>query len=83
MTRETMMIDRRTGDSHRNGNAFAGFELIDGHAKSGASFLVGNPETGDLATAYWHHDLWALYCGPKYDTVEQLDFEPTHYRPRT
>lgn len=52
---------------------------IDQRAWSGASFLVGNPETGDFASAYWAGDMWALYCGPDFDTVQQLDFEPTHY----
>lgn len=61
---------------------FANFVLLDGRARSGASFLVGNPETGDLADAWWTGDLWALYCGADYDTVQQLDFEPTHYRIR-
>lgn len=60
----------------------AGFVPIDATAKSGASFLVRNPETGDYASAYWTSEMWSLYCGPDYDTVVQLDFEPTHYRPR-
>jgi hypothetical protein len=55
--------------------------LIDDTAKCGASFVVSNPDTGDTAAAYWHHDMWALYL-PFSDATIQLEFEPTHYRPR-
>ena len=53
---------------------------IDAHAKSGASFFVADRD-GNIGQAWWTGDMWALYCGPDYDTVQQLDFEPTHYRP--
>jgi hypothetical protein len=56
------------------------FFPIDDRAKSGISIVVSNPATGDYASAYWTGEMWALYCGPDYDTVVQLDFEPTHYR---
>jgi hypothetical protein len=57
-----------------------GFAPIDARAKNGAAFVVAHHRTGDFAHAWWTGDMWALYCGPDYDTVEQLDFEPTCYR---
>lgn len=59
---------------------YEGFEPINERAKNGASFVVANKRTGDFAKAFWAGDMWALYCGPDYETVEQLSFEPTHFR---
>lgn len=57
------------------------FKPLDATAKRGQAVLVRNEETGDYAKAYWHHDMWALYAGPDYDTIEQLSFEPLEYVP--
>lgn len=55
------------------------YKPIDDDAKRGQTVLVRNEATGDYAKAYWATDMWALYCGPDYETVEQLNFEPTEY----
>ena len=57
-----------------------GYIPLDDAARSGQIIVVSNPETGDLAQAFWTGEMWAY--GPATPTVEQLHFEPTHYRPR-
>ena len=61
-------------------DVWADFKPIDRGSKSGMSIIAGNPETGDQARAYWHFDMWAYYLGPDSDLIQQIDFEPTHYR---
>jgi hypothetical protein len=59
--------------------AFNGFVEIDDGARDGQPHLVGEPASGEVAAAYWTGSMWA-YDIPT--MVQQLDFEPTHYRPR-
>lgn len=58
-------------------NLFPDYITLDERAKDGEVRLVSNPESGDIAAAYWTGSMWA-YDQPT--MVEQLDFEPTHYR---
>jgi hypothetical protein len=72
------MIDKRTGEPYES-DPWTDFIPLDESAKRGASRIVGNPATGDMASAYWHVDMWVYYL-PDCDLTQQLDFEPTHYK---
>ena len=54
-----------------------GLKAIDGTAKALDRALVANPKTGDMAAAYFKNGAWWYV-----DTVQQIDFDPTHYKPR-
>lgn len=58
------------------------FIPIDEHARDGKRQLLARRST--LAVAQWTGDMWAYPYGDGEDessTIEQIDFEPTHYAP--
>jgi hypothetical protein len=58
---------------------FDGYRPLDEAAKDGEPQRLANLARGDIGAGYWTGDMWAL-CRPD-STVEQLPFEPTHYKP--